>query len=380
MAKIHITLVGGQSAPVYKGIIDEQPDKVVLVYSEESVTVADNVRQYACKKIEGLQCEQVLMSTESISEIKEKIKDIASAVGSDDTVVVNISGGTKVWSTLFYDFFKDKAECIFIDQNDNKYDLRTGQTMKLDVDLGVKEVFGLNGINVTYHLLTEYTKEDFEAATTARKMWNFSRSNFCQLTLEAGKTPDAGYWSLEDKRNYLSWDGKDTYSLSLSRWDNSLMKKTIKSPHIHKVMFNYGWFELEVAKLLGEWGQPQQVAMNCNLSSSKKVNGPTLNEIDIIVRVQSKLLFVECKTRIGEEKNSDATTIDKFNNAIRNYGGLSAKGAFFTYGGMYGQAKEKCDAAGILTFSMQEIRRAGKEGKEELFKTLSEHMESTNIR
>ena len=39
MAKIHITLVGGQPAPVYHGIVAIQPDKIVFIYSQESIEV-----------------------------------------------------------------------------------------------------------------------------------------------------------------------------------------------------------------------------------------------------------------------------------------------------------------------------------------------------
>ncbi|MDO9154251.1 MAG: hypothetical protein Q7U47_11235 [Paludibacter sp.] len=37
MAKIHIALVGGQTAPVYLGIVDANPDKVTLGFSEQTV-------------------------------------------------------------------------------------------------------------------------------------------------------------------------------------------------------------------------------------------------------------------------------------------------------------------------------------------------------
>ena len=375
MAKIHITLVGGQPAPVYKGIIDEQPDKVVLVCSSDSVELADNVQEYASEKIEGLQCEQVLMSPVSIPEIRKKIDEINSSLSGDDAVTVNLSGGTKVWSILFYDFFKDKAECIFIDQNDNKYNFITGQTTKINVRLGITESLWLNNIKITgMHLLTEYDEEDFEAVQAVRKMRKFSTANFNRLMQQVEDNPGDTDWCI-DKWNYLSYyKEKNTCSLSLST-KRGLKEEEICCPHIHKVMFNTGWFELEVAKLLGEWVQPQQVAMNCELRSSKSEDSPTLNEIDIIVKVRGKLLFVECKTQV-----KDARDVDKFNNAIRSYGGLSAKGIFFTDAVMKAQAKVKCNNAGILTFSMQEIMKAGGEGKKKLFKELSEHISGLNIR
>ena len=42
--KVHITLVGGQPAPVYHGIVATQPDKVVFIYSESSRDAMEKVR------------------------------------------------------------------------------------------------------------------------------------------------------------------------------------------------------------------------------------------------------------------------------------------------------------------------------------------------
>ena len=378
MAKVHITLVGGQPAPVYKGIIDEQPDKVILVCSNDSVGSADNVQKYACEKIKGLQCEKVLLSPVSIPETKEKMIEIASSVSDGDTMTVNISGGPKMWSVLFYDFFKDKAECFCLDQNDNKFNFSSEQTTKIDVELGIRESLGLNDVRVAdMHLLTDYTEDDFRAAATARRMWVFSKNNFWQLTnekeMEKHKRND-GLWCI-DSSNYLSYDKENNSCiLGLSKY-GGVKVESICSPNVEKVMINYGWFELEVAKLIGEWISPEQIAMNCKFLSSKNEDSLTLNEIDIIVKAPSKLLFVECKTKVD-----DATNVDKFNNAIRSYGGLSTKGVFFTDDVMTGIAKAKCDTAGILTFSMKEFRAAGVDGKAKLFEKLDKHIGGLNIR
>ena len=45
MAKIHITLVGGQPAPVYNGIVATNPDKVVYIYSQGSSRAVETLRK-----------------------------------------------------------------------------------------------------------------------------------------------------------------------------------------------------------------------------------------------------------------------------------------------------------------------------------------------
>ena len=43
MSNIHITLVGGQTTPVYQGIIATNPDKVILIHSEQTETEANRI-------------------------------------------------------------------------------------------------------------------------------------------------------------------------------------------------------------------------------------------------------------------------------------------------------------------------------------------------
>lgn len=374
MAKIHIALVGGQPAPVYKGIIDEQPDKVVLVYSKDSLEQANSVEKLACRKIDTLKCDKVQMDTVSIAEMKEKIEEIAGNLDKEAQVTINLSGGPKVWSILFYDRFMKIARCICLDQNDNKFDFSSRQATKIKAKLDISDTLELNNITSIGMRLSDYTKEDFQAVQTVREMRKLSVANFNKLMKQTEDRPEIKYWYI-DAWNYLSWDkDSNTFTMSISnKW--SKKTKDICSPNVKKVVLNTGWFELEVAKLLSEWVQPQHIAMNCKLRSSKNIDGPILNEIDIIIEIKGKLLFVECKTQI-----KDATDIDKFHNAVRTYGGLSAKGIFFTDAVMRGQAKAKCDLAGIPTFSMQEIKKTGNEGKKELFGKLRELIGGLNIR
>ena len=59
----------------------------------------------------------------------------------------------------------------------------------------------------------------------------------------------------------------------------------------------------------------------------------------------SKLIFVECKTQVY-----NSTDVDKFNSAVRNYGGLGSRPLFVTLNPMSSDAKEKCMDHGITTF------------------------------
>jgi hypothetical protein len=81
-----------------------------------------------------------------------------------------------------------------------------------------------------------------------------------------------------------------------------------------------------------QWKRAKQIWLNTELTQWD--NERTLNEIDIIVETGEKLLFVECKTQVY-----DATDVDKFNNAVKSYGGVASKRIF-----LYGCTYETCSS------------------------------------
>jgi len=98
------------------------------------------------------------------------------------------------------------------------------------------------------------------------------------------------------------------------------------------------------------------------------------NEIDIILLIDNKLLFIECKTQVF-----DRTDIDKFASAVKKYGGLGSKAIFITQQDMGDQAREKCETNSIAHFSFLD-KNNRKNNKEELFQTLKITIENGNTR
>lgn len=109
------------------------------------------------------------------------------------------------------------------------------------------------------------------------------------------------------------------------------------------MVFNSGWFEYKVAKLLSSWDKAKEVCLNCHFPSKQKSDK---NEVDIIVNTGTKLLFVECKTQINR-----ITDIDKFRSVVKTYGGMGSKGLFVTKEKFSDSAREKCAENAILSFS-----------------------------
>ena len=121
--KIHISLVGGQTLPVYVPLANDDSityDIIYLIHSERTEGNAVLVKEW----IERLRnrtalTELVEFDAVSINRINEDIMVLQSKIDVDDEVWLNVSGGTKPWSVLFYQAFagRERTNCLYLDQN-----------------------------------------------------------------------------------------------------------------------------------------------------------------------------------------------------------------------------------------------------------------------
>lgn len=338
---IHITLVGGQTAPVYLGIIDSNPDKVILIYSEQTEDEANRISTEM-----NVACELCIFHPVDLIEIEKSIQKVVTKIGAEDFVSINIGGGTKPWSILFYEHFKmiENSKLMYIDQNNLVWDLKTRTNHQAVFNIDVQ--FRLYGNPLTqYKRFDDYSQEDRNviAEIKALRAFNFRDFNYMTDYLSnhtnentiIGKSGSIIEWLSDDK----------AFRCSMKNKFGKELNKRLQSENIRSLLLNTGWFELQVAVLLSSWKKAKELRLNCVFPSTK---GSPKNEIDIIINTGTKLLFVECKTQIFHE-----TDIDKFASAVKVYGGLGSKAVFITDAPMSEKAIEKCNDHGILPFSLQ---------------------------
>ena len=349
MSKIHITLVGGQPAPVYHGIVATEPDKVVFIYSASSRKALDALE----KEIGTIASEKIELDVTSPLKIKLCAERLSEQYHEDE-ITVNISSGLKSWSHWFGVVF-DKcpnASVVYMDQNNVLWNYRTMQASS-DFEFDMHVLFRLYGNPLNnYTSYTDYTDDDFDAIPKIEQMRRFNYEVFNSLATDLNKKK-RHQLKYKQKGNFtegssmVEWDKDNTQvTLSIKGRKYGLKEEVITSPHIVDLVFNASWFELKVAKLLSGWNKSKEICMNCRFPFKPNFDK---NEVDIIVNTGVKNLFVECKTQIY-----DTTAIEKFCSVIKDYGGLGSKGLFVTDAPMEDMAKTKCEEHGILTFSLQE--------------------------
>ena len=349
---VQIALVGGQPTPVYQGIIHLHPNQVVLVCSKNSRKVADDIR----RQLPFYDNKNILIYEISDIDLEAMYKTaelIEQALPKGITLSLNLSGGMKLWSIIFNNVFRRKrrsCHSFFIGQNGTFFDLKEKVSgAKVDFDMDAQ--FEILGHEIdSYTLLSEYDNADLEVLDKVLN-WAFSEDNhenLKKLTSEFYNTYKAKFHdTLFDQAHqvtkglgdYLKWDP------STKTFDGLLSGKEIinlTSPHAEHILLNTGWFELYVANIIANFYPKDQISLNCVFKTKKD---SIKNEVDIIVKTDNKLIFVECKTQIY-----NATDIDKFRSVVRNFGGLGSKPLFVTNSKMKPDAKEKCEDYDITRF------------------------------
>ncbi len=378
---VQIALVGGQPTPVYQGIIHLHPNQVILVCSESSEKIANDIR----KQLPTYSDKDILIykiSDNDVQTMLQQAAEIEQALPKGISISLNVSGGLKPWTVLFNNIFRRKRRCcrtFFIGQDGSFFDFKS-MTCETKVKFDMDAQFKILGHTIDKCTpLSDYTGEDFFVLEII-KNWGFSynlHNPLFQLTKQFADEYSALHHnqlyrkphSCLSKFGSLEWiPSENTFKCFFAG-----KEYTFSSPHVCQIMLNTGWFELYVARMIAKSYPSNQISLNCIFKNRK--NTPK-NEVDIIVNTGKKLIFVECKTQVFE-----STDVDKFNSVVKNYGGLGSKHLFVTYYKMKPESQEKCDDHNITTFYFDnQSYKSNQEKIDALQKVLSDLDNSSNFK
>ena len=196
----------------------------------------------------------------------------------------------------------------------------------------------------------DYSSRDDRCARVVEMARKYNIKDFNELTAvltpklkHSVRNEKSGRWSLPSG-SYVEWEKSRNGNPAWARiilYKNGRPKEFfMESEHAVQLLFNSGWFEYKVAKLLSHWPEAKEILMNCHFKTRKNADK---NEADVIIQTNSRLLFVECKTQL-----THPTDIDKFRSVIRAYGGSASLGIFITDSPMNEVGVEKCEEHHLL--------------------------------
>lgn len=383
----HITLVGGQTYPIYLGIKALNPDKIIFVHSDQTENEAKRIaNEFTNKDSENICLDATDFKTINLA-VEYLLRKVKNESTFEDTITLDVSSGTKAWTIAFLERYKSilpELEIIYVSQKNIVYNYTKSKEYDVDSTIDLDLILRLNGTKIpNYIAFSNYTQEDVEVVKQIEKLRRSAYKSFNSLTIikDNEKDKDRKYelvhknsavW--ENKGYKVSWDKvNSTISYELTTNKGDIVTGTLSSPHVIQLFFNTGWFEFKIANLLNRWSRTKEIRMNVVFPTTK---GKDDNEVDILINAKEKILFVECKTQVTKP-----TDVDKFRTVAKNFGGLASMALFITDAPMNPVALEKCKKYGIMSFSI-ELAKDNKQRsiEDQLFEMLEKKINETNTR
>ena len=352
MKKIHITLIGGQKMPIFKGIITSVPDYTYLLHTKGSRRDAEFIKSLLDHEAELVEIDEF-----DIPAIHAKIRERVTEKGK---LIVNTTGALKSMSFALYQYFeKDPDATVFyMDQADRYIDLKTHQKELKQIPIPIDSICTLMNHEVGDVVLWREVDEDLQNA--ARQMRNFATS-----------FPSPFYSLSRDFR--LLKEPRNAHQKMLKSGESSIIydhiktKLTIKMkgpkkqdafelihPRAFDLIGRTLWLEVEVAEMVSNLQGLDEMMLGLvfNYTASEETKDRPKNELDLVLRIKNRIVVIEVKSNIFDIKD-----IDKFKSAVRYYFGDAATPIFLTDAQVPINQKEKLEDAGLTHICLSELRR-----------------------
>src|SRR5690554_958047 len=355
--KIQISLVGNEILPVYYGVIKFSCDVLCLFCSEQSETVARQAVQMAPKEV---RTDVFIVDPYDVDSVKAAASKAFERYPGN--YVLNLTGGTKIMAlSLVTDDVAQNADVAYFTQDGKVIDLKTGASTVHGLRLNLETMFRCTDNSVQSKMVVK--------EITARRL---TASRSIAIFMDQ-------YYSVYDKlREALKdkWRSKikvgavfsfgTGYELELN--EDSLVISNVRGEELlfvedrdaASLLLEGSWWELIVADAVQKWGKGREMWMNVKLDSEnkpqklKQKRPDVKNEIDVLVNLDTVMLFIECKSGTVTQ-----TDVNKMNSLENMYGGSMAKSLLVSYFRLNNQdLLSKCKDLNIDVYVANEKERS----------------------
>ncbi len=328
MKNVHITLVGKEALPVFYPIYEYRPDITYLIGTPQSKPVMDNL----CATIEkyGLQCvEEIIGDAFDANVCKRKCDSIIANKGLDCSYTFNLTGGTKpmalgaMWSAIMHDcamIYTDSKDCI---------DIRTSEKTPLQRHLPSELIFMLQGQKLkSYNPYTPDPERSKCAEEVRSQVFDpYKREVLSLLKAEYDRNTD----HINSPYSYGPVTYKKDGASTIIEYNGDEIFRS-DYPEADMLLFEGRWWETLVADTIYKWAKDKYDVWTSVVFDPQKEDYTkdgikiTKNEIDILVNLGNKFLFVECKSSTFNQDD-----IYKLNRITQTYGSDKSKGVLIAY-------------------------------------------------
>lgn len=324
MKKVHITLLGKETLPAYYPIRMLQPDCVYIIGTDGNKTQANNLKNVIDS--EHHECKICEASAYDIAQTQKVIEQIYDSLSDEDETTINITGGTKTMAIAAYNVgIAHQSDIVYTDSKNLIY-VKNNQTTLLDCELTNELIFALQGQKLKSWIpLKERDEKAVEDSLAIQKFISTHHDVYQKLQGENMKqkkgAPILRNIPLENVR--YQFDGK---VLTVSKRGETILK--IENERADSLLLAGRWWEVLVADALAKWSNGryeiwQDVVFNPVKQTNSKYDK---NEVDILVRIGTTLIFVECKSGFFDQNN-----IYKLDSVRSTYGSVKSKAILVSY-------------------------------------------------
>lgn len=310
---IHITLLGKEVLPVYYPIKQFRPDIVYIIGTEQNRSLAERLKHQLTRGQEGevgeampLSKEVEIIYTEAFdyNDINAKCRKIYKDHSelSGDSFMFNLTGGTKIMAlAAFAVACENGSKVIYTDSTTIKtiYPNRI-EEIPLECRLVLHEIIALHGQKIL--AATKYDPREVDEAENIRKFILENREVYENIRgwIKNYNNQEAIPNEFSLKGEFKFTCGKKNNSGNRTMiiedgYDHQILKISCKDPK--SLLLKGVWWEILVAKSIASISDEYVVWQNVKFRQVKDIEGEAVkNEVDILVNIGTKLLFVECKS------------------------------------------------------------------------------------
>lgn len=322
--KIHITLLGQETLPLYYLVKTFPQDVVYVLCTAQNKSESKNFQQILT---EFVKCNIVEVDAYDAKSVFNACENIHNQYGIDSEYSYNLTGGTKIMALAAYSialkhnakiFYTDSKQCISLPSFE-------ADTLKCSVD--TKTLIRLQGQILQSYV--DYTV-DADLVSCARQI-----ERFVSTHAKVYKTLSTYYRAnnvIKSETSLGSGNNSFIYKevnghILISQGDKIMLD--IDNPKSKSLLFEGRWWETLVADAVNIWSRGRFIIWQnvCfdprNQLKDKEI---TKNEVDILVNVGNTLLFVECKSGIVSQEN-----IYTMSSIRKTYGSAKAKSVLVSY-------------------------------------------------
>lgn len=364
MDKHQISLVGKEISVVYYGIKKFAPDVIHLIVTDEVLDIAARLKDIVGNSID---VRQYFCEAFKIKEINSIVQSIIDDAGQAH-FSVNMTGGNKIMAVATLPVAqKSGADIFYFTTSGEIIDVSSFVSRKHGLKLDNDELIQLSGNSIkSYSDIANIPQTWFDSAYAVFQFILKQRSCYKKIRKHIDKwyidvrngyhLPD--YFELDDGTFYEEDD--DGFAI-VDPGGIGLLE--VNKGSFSDLVLNGYWWELLVASAAQEWAPDREIWLNVKFP--QKGNEDLLkNEVDVLVNLDTIMLFVECKS--GKISQND---INRMLFVKDTYGGSMSKSVLFSLYPLESWAIEKCEDSHINVFQPENFKELPN-----ILKAIPEHL------